>query len=132
MLSLLSGCGEEKSEAAAPEEGDNTVIDLNGGQIQIKGSGAAAKESLLHISAGGSYLIKGELNEGQLLVDTGDAPADVKIILDGVTVTNSAEPASLIKQAKNTHIELAAGSENLLRSGVEGMSPAEDASGAVI
>ncbi len=52
------------------------------------------------ISEGGTYLISGTLEDGQIVIDAGGE--NVYLVLSGVSVTNAAGPALWVKQAKNT------------------------------
>ena len=119
---LLCGCGKRQDApkaAEAPAQESSTSILLQGESAEIRGGGAKAEGSVVTVSTVGSYRLSGELNNGQIVVDTGEDAVDVTLILDGVTVNNPNGPALWVKQAKNVHVELAAGSENLLVSGTE-------------
>lgn len=115
LAGFLSGCagGEVPTEASA------TQITLSGGSAQVTGGGAAVKENIVTISAAGSYRISGTLNDGQLLVDTGDDAMKVILILDNAEITNLSGAAIQIEQADSVRIQLAEGSENYVTSGVE-------------
>lgn len=115
LAGFLSGCagGEVPTEASA------TQITLSGGSAQVTGGGAAVKENIVTISAAGSYRISGTLNDGQLLVDTGDDAMKVILILDNAEITNLNGAAIQIEQADSVRIQLAEGSENYVTSGVE-------------
>lgn len=132
MMLGLGACGSPENEEEAVKEESITEISLSDDGISVKGSGAEAEGSVVKINAGGSYKLRGRLSDGQLIVDTGDAPAKVKIILSGADITNTKDSAILIKQAENTRIELAQNSENFLSSGEEGREYGENAQGAVI
>lgn len=116
-LLLLCGCGAEGGTA---EDGERiTTITLNGTGATVKGGGATVKDNVVTIKAVGTYSVSGELTDGQLVVDTGENPVDVTIILDNASVTNLSGPALHILQAKNVNLILAEGSSNSLCSGTE-------------
>ena len=126
---LLRGCGKSQDApgaAEAPTQESSTSILLQGESAEIRGSGAKAEGSVVTVSTVGSYRLSGELNNGQIVVDTGESAVDVTLILDGVSVSNPAGPALWVRQAKNVHVQLAAGSENLLVSGTEADAAALD------
>lgn len=131
LAALLSGCA---GTAAPAENRDATSIILSGGSAQITGGGAAVKDNVITISAVGTYCLSGKLDDGQVIIDTGDEKMDVTLILNGADVTCLTGPAIQVNKAKNVRIELAAGTENLLTSGTEADMNAldETASGAVI
>ena len=127
---LLSGCAFEAPSVGAE---DGTAIRLTGSGASIRGSGARAEGSLVIIHEPGVYSVTGDLTDGQLLVDTGNQPLEVTVILDNARIVNLTGPALYVRQAKDFRLQLADGSENLLRSGVENWeSPDPQASGAAL
>ncbi|MBR1456689.1 MAG: carbohydrate-binding domain-containing protein [Oscillospiraceae bacterium] len=132
LLLALCGCGSgdagSAAPAAAPTEDPGTQIHLTGGSAEITGGGARVQGGTVTISAVGTYTLSGTLDEGQIVVDTGDDAMDVTLILDGVSVTNSAGPAIHIRQAKDTRLQLRG--ENRLVSGTEADLAAYDGSGS--
>ena len=87
---LLCGCGKSQDApqaAEAPAQESSTSIFLQGESAEIRGGGARAEGSVVTVSTVGSYRLSGELNNGQIVVDTGEDAVDVTLILDGVTVS---------------------------------------------
>ena len=144
LLLCLSGCGSEKAPAPAAAETSaaaetpaagtdaGTVIRLTGDGAEIQGGGARVQGSAVTIGAVGTYTVSGTLNDGQLIVDTGDEAMDVTLILDGVSISNSIDAALYIRQAKNVRLQLL-GTSTLI-SGTEADLAAYDdtASGAAL
>ena len=64
----------------------------------------------LKITSGGVYTLSREISDGMIEIDAGTA--DVKLILNGVSVTNSNGPALLVLQADHVVIETVAGTTN--------------------
>ena len=126
-LLALSACGGDsptppaasEQTAAAPETAapadSGTAITLTGSGAEIAGGGARVQGSTVTISAVGTYTLSGKLDEGQVIVDTGDDAMDVTLILDGASITNSTGPAIQILQARNLRLQLRG--ENRLQSG---------------
>lgn len=110
---------------------DETIISLEGDSASVKGGGASFKSGTVNINAAGTYRLRGSLNGG-VVVDTGEVPTKVTLILDGAEISNPSAPAIHIKQAKDARLVLADGTENTLVSGAAGTAPAEDASGAAL
>lgn len=120
---LLAACGTAGSQAkggadAAPADEGASVV-LTGDGAQIRGGGVRAEGGAVTVGAVGEYRISGTLNEGQIVVDTGEDAMEVTLIFEGVSVTNPDGPALWIKQAKKVRLQLADGSNNLLVSGTE-------------
>ncbi|MDB6353171.1 carbohydrate-binding domain-containing protein [Trichococcus sp. K1Tr] len=135
-LSLLTACSTEASTTTASSdvstteatvestlvsdsnysESNSTAISFSDQTITVDGSGAAADGSILTITQPGTYILSGTLSEGQVRVETVDE-ADVQIVLDGATITNSTGAAIYVKSANSATITLAEGTINTLSDG---------------
>lgn len=120
-LLLLSACSSNTAEPAAPTaEPDPTVrITLADGTATASGGGARVDGNIITIASGGEYVLSGTLDDGQIVIDTGDEAMNVYLTLDVASVTNRTGAALWVKQAKNVHLILAAGAKNLFVSGTE-------------
>ena len=100
-----------------------------GDTVSIDGTGAeVSDDNTVTITEGGSYVISGELSDGMIQVDTEE---EVKLILQGVSITNEDGPAIYVKEAKSCYIETAEGTENILSDG-ESYAETEDKQKATI
>ena len=100
-----------------------------GDTVSIDGTGAeVSDDNTVTITEGGSYVISGELSDGMIEVDTEE---EVKLILQGVSITNEDGPAIYVKEAKSCYIETAEGTENILSDG-ESYAETEDKQKATI
>ena len=100
---ILKETWEEKAEIAL------------GKTITIEGAGAEVSgENTVLITEGGAYVISGSLSDGMIQVDTQE---EVKLVLDGVFITNGDGPAIYVKSAESCYIETADGTENMLTDG---------------
>ena len=135
-LALLTACSTEASTTTASSdvstteatvestlmsdssysESNSTAIIFSDQTITVDGSGAAADGSILTITQPGTYILSGTLSEGQVRVETVDE-ADVQIVLDGATITNSTGAAIYVKSANSAIITLAEGTTNTLSDG---------------
>jgi hypothetical protein len=86
---------------------------LNGNSIHVEGEGVSVDGSRATITSAGDYSLSGSLVDGQIIVDTQDK-ALVRLILNGVDISNSTSSAIYIKSAKETIIILADGTRNTL------------------
>lgn len=118
-----------EEELAAYEEADAIEIEeLNlktnweekaqitlGKTIDIDGNGAEVSgDDTVLITEGGAYVISGSLSDGMIQVDTQE---EVKLVLSGVSITNSDGAAIYVKSAEACYIETTEGTENVLTDG---------------
>lgn len=94
------------------DETTATKINLLGETVSVSGDGVSTTESIVTISKAGTYIISGESNGIQLEVDA-DKEADIHIILNGVTMTNSNAPIN-IQKANAVTITLEDGTTNTI------------------
>lgn len=142
LMSLLAGC---KADAASISEdtttsarqqsepdtnaaqtlsnGNDSSEDMNfggvctitlGDEISVSGDGAWYENGVLSLTKGGIYNISGTISDGYIYIDTEE---NVKLVLSGVSVTNSSGAAIYCRSAKNLCVELAEGTENVLTDG---------------
>lgn len=88
-----------------------TAIVFSGTGATISGTGAQLNGSTVTISNAGTYVVSGELTDGQLLVDATKNDT-VHLVLNGVTLKSSSTSPLYIKQAEKVILTLAEGSEN--------------------
>ena len=93
-------------------------ITLSGSTAQSNGSGVSINNATVTISKEGCYLINGELEDGQIIVDAGDSDK-VQLALDNASIHCSTGSAILVRNADNVKVTLAADSENELSDGTE-------------
>ena len=98
------------------DESTAVAITLAGDTAKVFGSGARASGAKVTISAGGTYLISGSLDDGQMVVDTQDKET-VRLVLNGVDISCSTSAPIYVAGANKTVIILADGSENRLADG---------------
>lgn len=93
-----------KLGSTASSSGDNVTID--GSTVKITGTGV--------------YHISGSASQGQIIVSNGtsaDTEEKIKLVLDGITLSNSNGPAIFIDRAKRCTLELADGTTSTLKDG---------------
>lgn len=93
-----------------------TEIKLNGTSASINGSGAEAKESTVSITAAGTYVVSGKLDNGQIAIDVKDKGI-VRLVLNGAEIYNNSTSAIFVEEAGKTIISLQKGTNNLVSDG---------------
>lgn len=93
-----------------------TYIVLKKDKIEVTGEGAAATDKTLTINEGGTYLLKGELTNGQVIVEVPETDL-VQLVLHGVSIHNDLEPSLLIKEGGKVVTTLAGDQVNSLSGG---------------
>lgn len=93
-----------------------TAIALNGSTISVSGSGASVEDAVATITAPGTYVLSGQLDNGQIVVDVAD-DGSVQLVLNGASIHNETSAAINVVQASKTVITLADGSENTVTDG---------------
>lgn len=136
MSSCFAGCnktGEANSaepsspvKPAAGQSGENdssaswsdsdTKITLNGSSVSVSGSGAAASGSIVTITAKGTYIVSGELYDGQIAVAAANTD-EVHLVLNGADITNKTGAPIYASQCDKLIITLAEGTQNSLTDG---------------
>ncbi|MBO5164141.1 MAG: carbohydrate-binding domain-containing protein [Ruminococcus sp.] len=84
--------------------------------VSADGVNVRTDGSVVSITAGGDYIVRGSSSNGQIYVDTA-AEEKVEITLDNIDISYGEGPAILINEAKKCVIKLADGSVNYLRDG---------------
>ena len=107
-------------------------ITLEGSSARVHGSGVSVSGSTVTIASPGSYTVSGTLDDGCIIVDTGEVKGDVTLTLKGASVTCLGGPAIHVIEAKNFDLVLENGTENLLVSGSPDTIPAEKQNGAAL
>ena len=104
-------------EASSIDAIDLTAdISLQGTTIQVDGSGVSVAGSTATITAAGVYRLSGNLDNGQIVVETEDE-GTVELILDNAVITNTSNAPIFVSSAETVLISLADGSNNTVTDG---------------
>lgn len=95
---------------------DVSYITLEGTSITLDGGGAVVDGTQVAITSAGTYSISGTLDDGQIVVDADDE-AETEIILNGVDIACSTSAPIYVKNAGETVITLADGTDNSVKDG---------------
>lgn len=94
------------------------TIAFNGASADVSGSGAVVSGGTVTISASGTYVLSGTLNDGQVMVNAGENDV-VRLILNGASITNKTGAAIYAAQSEKLIITLAEGTQNTAVDGGE-------------
>ncbi len=108
---------EEEDYRTNWEEENSISITLDGDKVSYDESAAIMTSgSTVTIRSGGVYVLSGDLDDGQIVVDAPETGI-VQLVLNGVDIHNSESAAIFIKEAEDTIITLAEGTENYVSDG---------------
>ena len=103
---------------ASYDEASATKIILDGESAQVEGTGAQVEGAKVTIDAAGTYVISGELADGQVCVNVAETDK-VQVVLAGAQIHNETGAALFVEQADKCFITLAEGTENKLSDGAD-------------
>lgn len=132
VMVALGGCGQAPaapaaSTASTAASGSNAAsgawdekgavqITMDNGTFQAAGVGTSVKDNVLTITAGGTYALSGQLDNGQIIIDAEDK--DVQLVLNGMSLT-CADSAPIYAKGGKLTLTLADGTDNMLTDGAE-------------
>lgn len=88
-----------------------TKVVLNGNSISVEGTDAVVDGTTLKISNAGTYVVSGNLADGQIVVESSDKET-VRIILNGAKLTCSTGAPIYVKSAEKVVLSLEANTVN--------------------
>lgn len=100
-----------KKKDLATSYTDAEVITFTSNAVSYNGSNATVNGSVITITAGGSYVVSGTCNDGQIIVNTEDF---VQLVLNGANITCQKSAPIYVQNADKVVVTLAAGSTNTL------------------
>ncbi len=103
---------------SAWQDGSYTEVSLDGDTASCDADGVSISDSIITITAGGTYVFSGTLNDGQIYVDTTDS-ASVRIVLQDADISCSDSSAIFVENAEKVIIILADDTENSLSDGTD-------------
>lgn len=133
LLGMLSGCENTVEETAVTtaqrdemfterdldpsyDEENSVRITLNGASAEADSDSVQISEGIVTISAEGTYIISGTLDEGQIVVCVQDSEK-VQLVLDEATIQCADSAALYVAEGDKVFVTLAAGTENALING---------------
>ncbi|WP_165173037.1 carbohydrate-binding domain-containing protein [Adlercreutzia sp. ZJ242] len=122
-----SDCDKDASYDAAAA----TRVALAGDAASVEGAGASAEGSVITVTAAGTYVVSGELADGQIVVDAASEDK-VQLVLDGARIHNADGPAIYVRKADKVFVTLAADSANALTDGADYVLDQDDEPNATL
>lgn len=104
---------------------DEFTITLNGTSATTNSTNVAISGTTVTVKAQGTYRVSGTLANGQLLVTSKDTGV-VRLVLDGITISNSGDAPLFVTKAAKAVIILADNTVNTLTDGTTYPSGAEE------
>lgn len=91
---------EPEDEYTAWDQGSAVMVWLDDSGVTIEGQGATADGGKVTIESGGTYVLRGTLSDGTILVDAGDEDT-VRLVLDGVEIhSRTSAPVDIKRRGK--------------------------------
>lgn len=98
------------------DETQAVTVALDGDAAEISGDGAVCENGRLSITEAGTYILSGSF-DGQIYVES--KGSEIRLVLNGVSVTNDSHAALLIEKAAKVTLTLKDGTENSFTDGSE-------------
>lgn len=111
LVSVTDIVTDRDLEGAWEEDGA-TKVSLSDDGCAVDGAGAVADGTTVTITAGGTYVLSGQISAGQVVVNADGEK--VQLVLDGASVTSTNSAAILVRAAKKVWLTLADGTQNKL------------------
>ncbi len=111
--SLLSDMFTDRDIEVGYDESTDTVITLSDSGSTCKDSSVTISDNTVTITAAGTYILKGTLTDGSIVVDA-DKSDKIHIVLAGVSISKSTTAPFYVKSADKVFVTLAPGTENTL------------------
>lgn len=110
---LLSDMFTDRDIEVGYDENTDTVITLSDSGTMCKNSDVTVNGGTVTITAAGTYIIKGTLSDGSIVIDA-DKSDKIHIVLAGVSVSKSTTAPFYVKKADKVFVTLAPDTENTL------------------
>ena len=91
---------------------DAQIVELSTDTTKTEASGVTVEGNVVTFTQEGTYLLKGELNGGQIVADLPGENDKIRLVLDGVNITNTGNAGIYVKNADKVFVTTAEGSEN--------------------
>ena len=93
-----------------------TLVSLNGDSISFEGKGVSVNGTVATISSAGTYVLSGNLNNGQIIIDVPKTD-NVKLVLENVNIHSETSASIYVRSADKLIITLPDGTQSNLSGG---------------
>lgn len=107
---------KNKDKEVNYDRSTSSIITLNGDSISFQGEGVTVSNSTVTITQAGTYVVSGNLNNGQIIVDAADTD-DVRIVLENVNIHSETSAAIYVRNADKLIVTLPSGTTSTLSGG---------------
>ena len=107
---------DENDLDASWDQSTASMITLAGDAVRFDGSGATASGSTVTITEAGTYVVTGQAQEAQIVVDCKEVGL-VRLVLNGADLTCASSAPIYVKNAEKVVLILADGTQNSLTDG---------------
>ncbi|MBU4438320.1 MAG: carbohydrate-binding domain-containing protein [Firmicutes bacterium] len=121
----------DRDLAATYDDSTAVKVTLDGSTIQVTGDGATASNGVLTITKEGTYVVAGNLTDGQIVVAAADTDK-VQIVLNGVTINCADNAPIYVKSANKVFVTLNKDTINTLTDSAAYVQTDENTVDAVI
>lgn len=115
-LCSLAAIDEQDRTVALADAKGATVVSFDGASVSVAGSGCTVDGTTVTITKAGTYVLEGVLRNGCVIVDA-DKKSVVRLVLNGVTITNDSSAAIFVKKSLKTILSLENGTVSTLTDG---------------
>ena len=109
----------------------STAINLSGSNASVTGEGVQVSGADITITSAGTYVIRGELTDGSIVIDAGEDDL-VRLVLNGAKINSSDSPAVQVNTAGKTVVTLNQDTSNTLSDGTTYADTSEEAPTAAL
>ena len=92
---------------------DCTIVSASDSGFKVEGSGASAAGLTLNITSAGTYLLSGNINEGNIIVNSSDNKA-VRLVFNGLSINCSTTSPLNVIAADKVIITIVNGTDNII------------------
>lgn len=110
------GVSHEESSDYTWDVSSEDVINLNSTSISTTSTKVTISGTTATINAAGNFRVNGSLTNGKIIVDAASTDL-VRVILNGITLTNTSGTALYVKKSKKTIINLVSGTTSTITDG---------------
>ena len=107
---------EKEDTDSTYSDADSIKINLSGNGASVEGSGANVEGSTIKITSAGTYVVSGNLSDGNIVIDAGKDD-QVKLVLNNASISSSSAAAINVQKCRKVLLVLEKGTDNTVSDG---------------